>query len=54
MDDLLTMFSNEQLLVELEKGHYWYTEGRFSASGESVRTEKPISVENAVFFRFYN
>jgi hypothetical protein len=54
MDDLLTRYSNEQLLSELEKGHYWYSDGTFYSNSEKVRREKPISVENAVFFRFYN
>jgi hypothetical protein len=54
MDELLTRFSSERLLYELEKGNYWYTDGKFSSSGESVRTEKPISVENAVFYRYYS
>lgn len=54
MDELLTGFTSEQLLTELEHGHYWYDDGRFCSNGERMRSDRPISVENAVFFRFYN
>lgn len=54
MDDLLTKFTDEQLISELEKGHYWYSDGEFFSNGEKGRGERPISVENAVFSRFYS
>ncbi len=54
MDELLNMYTNEQLLSELEKGHYWYYGGSFYSNREKLRNERIVSVENAVFFRFYN
>ena len=53
MDDLLTSYTNEQLISELEQGHYWYSDGRFFASAEKLTHRKLTSVENAVYFRFY-
>jgi hypothetical protein len=54
MDELLTRFSEEQLLSELEQGHYWYCDGIFCSGGEKMRFESPISVEYAAYYRFYN
>lgn len=54
MDDLLSVYSDEQLISELGKGHFWYYDGKFYANGEKLRSKKPTSVENAVYFRFYS
>ena len=54
MDELLSVYSQEQLLSELEKGNYWYSDGEFYSSGKKPVTERRVSVENAVYFRFYS
>lgn len=54
MDELLSRFTQDQLISELGKGHYWYSNGRFYASADKVKNEKPTNVENAVYFRFYS
>ncbi len=54
MDELLKMYTEEQLLSELGKGHYWYSNGQFYSKVEEARNKKPTSVENAVYFRFYS
>jgi hypothetical protein len=54
MDELLTKFTQEQLLSELEKGNYWYSDGGFYSGGKKLMNERPVSVENAVYFRFYS
>ena len=54
MDALLNNYTQEQLLNELEKGNYWYFNGRFHSNHEQLMSEKPVSVENAVYFRFYS
>ncbi len=54
MDELLNMYTQDQLLSELEKGHYWYFNGSFHSNVDQLNTERPASVENAVYFRFYS
>ena len=54
MDELLSMYTQEQLISELGKGHYWYSNGSFYTSAEEAMSKKPTSVENAVYFRFYS
>ena len=53
MDDLLTGYTEDQLLSELEHGHYWYYDGNFHSSDEKPSGEHPTNVENAVYFRYY-
>lgn len=53
MDDLLTMYSQETLLSELEQGHYWYYDGKFHSNADRSGV-RPTSVENAVYYRFYS
>jgi hypothetical protein len=54
MDELLTQYSQEQLLSELEHGHYWYFDNGFHSTKERMKVEKPASVEYAVYFRYYS
>lgn len=54
MDELLNMYSEEQLLSELGKGHCWYFDGNFYSNTEKLVNKKLTSVENAVYFRFYS
>lgn len=54
MDDLLNMYTDEQLISELEKGHYWYSDSKFYSNDEKKAGERLTSVENAVYFRFYS
>jgi hypothetical protein len=54
MDALLNNYTQEQLLDELEKGNYWFFNGRFHSNPEQLMSERPVSVENAVYFRFYS
>jgi hypothetical protein len=53
MDALLSKYTDEQLISELEKGHRWFHDGDFCASPEKLAEERFISVENAVFYRYY-
>jgi hypothetical protein len=54
MDELLNTYTDEQLLSELEKGHFWYYDGRFFSNNETPINKRPTNVENAVYFRFYS
>ena len=54
MDDMLSAFSDDRLISELEKGHYWYSGGNFYSNWDSRMGERPTSVENAVYHRFYS
>lgn len=54
MDELLNKFTEDQLISELEKGHFWYFDGKFYSNGEKLKSKRPASVENAVYFRFYS
>jgi hypothetical protein len=54
MDALLNNYTQEQLLSELEKGNYWYFNGKFHSNPEQLLSERPVSVENAVYYRFYS
>lgn len=54
MDELLNMYTHEQLVSELEKGRYWYSNGKFYKNVDKSLNERQASVENAVYFRFYS
>lgn len=54
MDEMLSKYTDEQLLSELENGHYWYSDGSFYTSNEKLLNSKFASVENAVYFRYYS
>lgn len=54
MDELLSMYSNEQLCSELAKGHYWYFNGNFYSNAKKLLNKRNTSVENALYSRFYS
>lgn len=54
MDELLSMYTNEQLFSELEKGHYWYFNGSFFSNAKKLLNKRNTSVENAVYSRYYS
>ncbi len=64
MDEILSGYTYDELVRELERGHYWYYNGSFCSDEErdAILMENPdedlsdrfISVENAVYFREVN
>ena len=54
MDALLSKYTEEQLISELGKGHYWFADGTFYDKDKKPNNKKTASVEYAVYFRFYN